>query len=148
MKFRPPDLPTNPTQEQWQWWKRCFIDGLLINEITEETHKLTYLRSYAGSELFKILERATTFNGAIAILDSQFQKPSRVIYARHQTLSCKQRDDESVSDFIKRLRLLVERCECAELDIQAHKDMLLRDGLVSGLRSDLIRARLLELADV
>ena len=136
MKFRPPDLPAQPTTEQWQWWKRCFSDGLLINEITEDAHKLTFLRAYAGSELFAILERATTFDDAMQILDAQFLKPTRVLYARHQVISCRQKDNESVSDFLKRLRILVERCECQDLDAQLHKDVLLRDGFVAGPNSD------------
>ena len=47
--------------------------------------------------------------------------------------------------FFKRLQLLVEKCECSALTIQEHKNILLRDSLVSGLRSDIIRAKLLEL---
>ena len=75
------------------------------------------------------------------------------MYARHQVLSFKQRDDKSVSHFFKRLRLLVEKYECSDLTIHEQKDILLRDGyycyyyLVSGLRSDIIRARLLELTN-
>ena len=79
----------------------------------------------------------------------------QVMYARHQVLSFKQRDDESVPHFFERFRLLVEKCESSDLTIHEHKDILLRDGyyyyyyyyLVSGLRSDIIRARLLELTN-
>ena len=119
MKFRPPELPSIQTQEQWTWWKRCFTEGLAINEITEDNNKLTFLRSYAGSDLFSILVQATTFDNAIALLDAQFKKPSRVIYARHQVLSAQQGDD-NIAEFTKRLRLLVERCECDTLTIQEH----------------------------
>ena len=48
MKFRPPDYPTDPNQEQWSRWKQCFVDGLIIYGIAEDCHKLTFLRSYTG----------------------------------------------------------------------------------------------------
>lgn len=92
MKFKPPNLPTNPTPEQWRWWKSVFVDGLVINEVEDDAHKLTYLRSHAGAELYPLLQSSATFNGAMGILDAQFEKRTRVIYARHQLLSNRQRD--------------------------------------------------------
>ena len=145
MKFKPPILPTDPSPEQWKWWKAVFTDGLVINEVNEDGHKLTFLKSHAGPELFPLLQSATTFADAIAILDRQFDKPTRVIYARHKLLTCRQNDGESISDYIKRMKLLVEACECTNVDAKQHQDLLLRDALVSGLRSDQVRARLLEL---
>ena len=111
MKFPPPGLPMEPTQEQWSWWKRCFFYGWTINGIMEESHKLTFLRSCAGSILFTIIVGATTFTESIGILDAQFKKPSKIIYARHQVLSCKQQDDACITAFFHWLGIL-ERCEC------------------------------------
>ena len=91
MKFVPPVLPSNPTPEQWRWWKKCFAEGLAINEITGDAHKLTFLRTHAGHELFALLEAATSFEaalGILGILDDQFSAPSRILYARHQLLTC------------------------------------------------------------
>lgn len=147
MKFTPPALPSNPTAEQWKWWKQCFIDGLSINEIKLDDHKLTFLRTHAGSDLFPLLENVTSFADALVILDKQFQTPTRLLYARHQLLSCVQKPDELISDFVKRLQILVHRCECKSLTAQEHKELLLRDSLVAGISSDIIRARLLELND-
>ena len=115
MKFQPPELPTNRTSEQWSWLKKLFTDGLVINKIREDAHQLTFLRSYAGPELFSILDGATLFTNGLAKLDRQFQKPTRVMYARHHLLSSKQRDDESEFSFFKRLQLLVENLNIATL---------------------------------
>ena len=90
MKFQPSELPTNPTSDEWAWWKKCFTDGLAINKITKDAHHLTFLRSYAGPELFSILDGATLFTKGLEIHDRQFQKLSWVIFARHQVLSSKQ----------------------------------------------------------
>lgn len=67
-------------------------DGLLeelpINEIKEDYHKLTFLRSHAGPDLFPLHEKVRTFMDPVDILDKQFKTPTRIIYARHQLLSC------------------------------------------------------------
>ena len=80
-------------------------------------------------------------------MDRQFLKPTRVLFARHQMLSASQKDDESIEQFSGRLKRLVEDCECTSLTVQAHKDYLVRDALISRLMSDNIPARLLELED-
>ena len=49
--------------------------------------------------------------------------------------------------FFGRLKRLNEDCECTSLTVQAHEDYLVRNAQISGLRSDDIRARLLELED-
>ena len=60
-------------------------------------------------------------------------------------LSASQKDDESIVQFSGRLKRLVEECECTSRTVQAHKDYLVRDAVISRLRSGDIRARLLEL---
>ena len=147
MKFKPPDLPSNPSPEKWKWWKKCFEDGLRINGTTEDADKLVFLRTFVGSNNFTLLESSATFADTLRTLDRQFLKPTRVLFARHQMLSASQKDDESIVQFSGRLKRLVEDCECTSLTVQAHKDYLVRDALISGLRSDDIRARLLELED-
>ena len=144
MKFKPPDLPSNSSPEKWKWWKKSFEDGLRITGTTEDADKLVFLRTFVGSEYFTLLEISATFADALRTLDRQFLKPTRVLFARHQILSASQKDDESVVQFSGRLKRLVEDCECNSLTVQARKDYLVRDALISGLRSDVIRARLLE----
>ena len=145
MKFRPPEVPKIPAPGQWKWWKKVFTDGLVINKITDDGHKLTFLRSYAGADLYPLLQTTATFAEAGKILSDQFGKSTRTIFARHKLLSSKQKDEESIPDFIKRLKLLVEECECQDVTAAHHRNLLSRDSLVSGLRSDLVRAMLLEL---
>ena len=147
MKFKSPELPANPTPEQWRWWRKCFTDGLAINDITDDGHQLIHLRTQAGSDLFSLLEEATTLNEGLTILDRQFKKPTRVLYERHQLLTCRQKHGECVTDFVKRLKVAVQKCECKEMTAKQHQDARLRDALVSGVESDMIRVRLLELKD-
>ena len=60
-------------------------------------------------------------------------------------LSASQKGNQSIAQFYGKLKRLVEGCECTSLTVQAHEDYLVRDALISGLRSDDIRVRLLEL---
>ena len=48
------------------------------------------LRAYAGPELFAVLKSATTFEEALEILDKQFEKPTRILFARYQALARRQ----------------------------------------------------------
>ena len=145
MKFVPPVLPSNLTPEQWRWWKKCFAEGLAINEITGDAHKLTFLWMHAGHELFALLDVATSFEATLGILDDQFSAPSRILYARHQLLTCTQKPGECINEFIKQLKLLVQSCECAALSATEHQKVVLCDALVAGITSNAIWARLLEL---
>ena len=54
------------------------------------------------------------------ILDAQFKKPTRIIYARNQVLSCKQRDDECIPALLQPQQLPVEGCEYTHFDVQQH----------------------------
>jgi hypothetical protein len=110
MKFTPPAFPSNPTPAQWKWWKQCFTDGLTINEITEDSHKLTFLRTYAGHEVFALLQSSGSFIDALDKLDKQFSVPSRIIYSRHQLLTSTQTQGEKINDFVNRLSLLIHNC--------------------------------------
>ena len=120
--------------------EECFEDGLRFNGTTEDADKLVFLRTFVGSDYFTLLESSATFADALRTLDRQFLKPTRVLFARHQMLSASQKDDESILQFSRRLKRLVEDCECTSLTVQAHKEYLVRDALISGLRSDDIRA--------
>ena len=147
MKFWSADFSDEPTREQWSWLKQGLVDGLTIKGITEDSHKLRFLRSYTVSGLCAILSGATTFPDATDVLDAQFKKSSRIIYARHQVLSCRQRDDECITALLQQLGIPVEHCECIDLTVPQRKDKILRDSLISGLKSNAIRVRLLELVD-
>ena len=80
-------------------------------------------------------------------MDALFKKPSRIIYAGHQVVSCKQPDDECITVLLQRLLTFVGNFEFTNLNLQQHKDISHRDDLLSGRESNAIRVRHLELAD-
>ena len=131
MKFKPPPLPHDPTPEQWEWWRQCFEEGMVINEITDGGHKLTFLKAHAGSELYTLLKEARTLAEGFAILNMQFIKPTRVLCSRHQLLTSKQRTDENITDYVKRLKVLVQKCNCAAITAKYHQESLIPDALIA-----------------
>ena len=62
-------------------------------------------------------------------------------------LSNAQKTGESILHFVNRLKTLIQKCDCREVNITEHQQLLLRDALVSGIKSGSIRMRLLELSD-
>ena len=147
MKFKPQNLPSNPSPEKWKWCKKCFENGLRINSPTESADKLVFLCKFVCSDYFALLQSSAAFADALRTLDRQFLKPTSVLFDCHQVLSASQRDDESIVEFSGRLKGHVEDCESTSRTVQAHKDYLVRNGLLSGLRSDDNRARLSKLED-
>ena len=87
------------------------------------------------------------FAHAMRTLDRQFLKPTRLLFPSHQMLSASQKNDEPVVQFSGILKRLVEDSECTSLTVQAHKNYLIREALMPGLRSNDIRERLLKLED-
>ena len=124
MKFKPPNKPSNLSPEKWKCWKKCFEDGLRINGTTENADNLVFLRTFVGSDYFTLLECSATFAYALRLLDRQFLKPMRVLFARHQMVSASQKDDESIVQFSGRQKRRVEGSECTSLTVRAHKDYL------------------------
>ena len=64
--------------------KKSFEDGLRINGTTEEADELVFFRTFGGPDYFTHLESSDTFADALRILDRQFLKPTRVLFALHQ----------------------------------------------------------------
>ena len=119
---------------------------LTINGITNDYHKLTFFRSH-GAGHFTIPSGATTFDALSTQMVLWTLNSGRIIYTRQQVLLCKQRVDACITAFLPRLRIFNERSERTHLTVQQHKYILLRNDIVSVLKSDAIRVRLLELAD-
>ena len=72
MRFKAPDLSSNPSPEKWKWWKKCFEDGLRINGTTEDADKLVFLRKFVGSDYFTLLESSATFADALRAWTGSF----------------------------------------------------------------------------
>ena len=101
------------------------------------------IRTFVDSACFTLLESSATFADALRTSDRIFRKPTRRLFARHQMLSASQTYDESIVQFFGSLKLLVEDYECTSVNVQAPKDYVVRDGLLAGLRSGDIRARVM-----
>ena len=85
-----------------------------------------------------------TYNDAILILQTTYDKPKNVVFARHLLSCCKQEHGQSLDQYLQKLKNLAKDCNFTACTAEVHRDEAIRDAFISGLISPHIRQRLLE----
>lgn len=119
---------------------------LLMNNYTEEAKKKTFLVTTIGLENFKTLVNLLhpakiedkTFDEIIVALTAHFKPTPNEISESFKFYRRKQRQDESITDYVTELKLMANTCNFGD-----HRDRALRDILVLGVYSDDMRQRML-----
>ncbi|CAH0725784.1 unnamed protein product, partial [Brenthis ino] len=75
------------------------------------------------------------------VLEDIYVKPKNTILARHILFNRKQRADETISDYIRALRLSAKDCKFEDVIVKEHEDQAIPSALISGLLSRRIRER-------
>ena len=147
--LRPEKLDFDPSDpeitKKWSHWKRCF--NVYINSITTEANpvnKLDYLVGLVSHNLYELIDEAATYQAAIDILDGVYKKSVNVLYARHLLLSRKQKEGESIQEFLSCLKSLSKNCDFKAVDAVQHTEGYIRDAFVSGLSNIGTRQKILE----
>ncbi|XP_072918426.1 uncharacterized protein [Hemitrygon akajei] len=109
-------------------------------------HKLLFSR--VAPKVYSFIRDISTYEEALAALQRQYLRPVNPVYARHRLATRKQRPTESTAEFLRELQILARDCDCKALTAEQHKELLVRDAFVTGVRSVCIRQRLLEKADL
>lgn len=134
--------------EAWRKWKKLFNVFLKASGVSKKPKEvqaslLVNLVGPAGYEIF------TTFTYAegeseddIACLlekfDSHFGTKPNITMSRYKFFTRSQDVGESIDQYVTALRVLSQSCEFAEL-----RDGLIRDKIVCGIASNMVRDRLL-----
>ena len=92
-------LSDDPNEEDYIYWKKMLVIYLEKANVPADS-KLEVLFVLCGIKAFTIIQDSTLFNKAITILDHKFQKRSMAIMMRHKFRSLKQREGESVENFM------------------------------------------------
>jgi len=108
----------------------CLLRDVLISLLDASVY--TYIR-----------ERAS-YQQAIDCLENIYFKPVNEVYARHKLNTCRQKSEEKIEEFFRRLKILSTDCNFAAVTAAHNKDAAIRDALVAGLWTGYIRQRLLE----
>ncbi|KRY59825.1 Retrovirus-related Pol polyprotein from transposon [Trichinella britovi] len=85
-----------------------------------------------------------TYDESIAKLNEVYVKPKNVIFARYEFISRKQRDGESLEEFLHALQPLSKNCEYKNVTAEQYREEMIRDAFINNMSSNEIRTRLLE----
>ena len=133
---------TNLSKAWEQYFKR-FEYYLKATGVTKDEQKRALLLHVAGEEVQDIIETldntGTKYDQAVAALSDYFKPRKHISFERHVFRHAKQKDDETIDNFIVRLSKLSISCEYT---VDQKEDMI-RDQVVDGCKSTELRRKLL-----
>ena len=152
MATTPPALePFNTSKDDWNAWSRRFEQWLSLSSYSTgenaDAKKRAAFCTYIDSATFKLLcsfcapkkPEELTFEALKAKLDSQNGTKKIVLAERYRFYNYKQRDGQSLPDYIAELRRLAVTCEWSE----QHLEDNLQDKFIMGLRNECLLQQLL-----
>ena len=95
--------------------------------------KLDVLTSHLTASLYKLIQKETTYERAIATMQNFFVKPRNEIYARHLLATAQQNIGESIDEFVLRIDKLSQNCSFTAVTALEYKDAIKTDSLISGI---------------
>jgi len=145
--LRPERLDTDPSSssagQEWTHWFRTFQNFLTVLP-TEGLDRLSVLTNFVSPRICGSIADCTTFDDAIQTLKALYIKPSNEIFARHLLATRRQKAGESLDELLQALKTLGKDCNFKAVTAAKYQEEAIRDALISGLQSPLIRQRLLE----
>lgn len=132
------------SSQSWNKWLRAFelyAAGRGVRDTEQKKALLLHCAGTAVQDIFFTLELkqgADAYERATKTLNSHFQTKVNVPYERYCFRQLSQDNDESVEEFITRLRQQAALCEFANVDEQ------IRDQVIEKCKSNKLRAKLLE----
>ncbi|XP_077971377.1 uncharacterized protein LOC120341791 [Styela clava] len=131
--------------QRWQRWRRSFKLYLTAKGTTEDSSKKALLLFTAGVKVQDIfytlagLDEEKTFSETLNLLDEYFTPKSNIPFERHLFRQIKQASDETVDQFVCRLRQRATTC-----GFDDKEDDHIRDQVIDNCRSNSTRRRFLE----
>jgi len=134
--------------QRWQKWKKSFNIYMTASGVTGDAQKRALLLHLAGPEVHDIFETlevdGTAFKDAEKALDNYFVKKKNVAFERHIFRQAVQNSQETMDNFITRLRQLIVSCEYPA----DQKNDIIRDQVIEKCKSQRLRVRLLRETDL
>lgn len=134
--------------QRWEKWKKSFSIYMTANGVTGDAQKRALLLHLGGPEVQDIFETldvgGTAFKDAEKALDDYFVKKKNVAFERHVLRQAMQNSQETMDNFITRLRQLIVSCEYPA----DQKNDIIRDQVIEKCKSQRLRVRLLRKKDL
>ncbi|KRZ75170.1 hypothetical protein T10_2214 [Trichinella papuae] len=100
-------LAIDPTaadaEKEWKFWLLQFQDFVQLT-VDPGVDLLKILRLYLTASTFEYVQECKSYDKAIATLNEVYVKLKNVIFARYEFTSRKQRDGESLEEFLHALQ--------------------------------------------
>lgn len=145
--IKPLNCEAEDMSSEWQAWKKQLSMWLEIKEVDLPRMKLNYLRLLGGLELQKICDHLQVgenevgdYDGLISKLDDAFIRTRSFRYERHVFRQITQKETEKFDSFLLRLQKQAMKCGWSWWV----SNESIADQIVTGCRSDRLRARILE----
>ena len=137
-----PHGDTNTIAQRWTKWKKSFNYFLAASGVTEEARKKALLLHLVGSETQDIFDTLTpasdSFQDALKALSDHFEPKKNVTFERSVFHRATQNQNETIEQYVTRLRQLSLHCEYGE-----ETDNNIRDQVITSCRSSKLRNKLL-----
>ena len=139
------DVDSNSTtaSSEWKHWRKTF-ENFLSAIVPAPTNKLTVLTNYVSPRVFECFAECPDYSTAMSTLESLYVKIPNEVFERHLLATRRQQPNETLDEFVLSLKILSKDCNFKAVDATTHRDQLIRDSFISGIRSSIIRQRLLE----
>ena len=143
-----PMVCTGDKVANWEFFRQQYEDYEIATGLDKRSQKirLATLRSVMGRECMQIFmnlkltdDERRNVNTCMEALQAHFKPKRNVVYERYIFNLCSQNTDESIDEFLTRIRKLSSSCEFGTLT-----DELIRDKLVLGIRDETTKLRLLK----
>ena len=136
------DCVSNGVGTRWIKWKRAFEIYANARKISDQKQKCSMLLHCGGMQLqdtyFTLKGDLSKYDDAEKALTQYFQLSINVPFERHVFRNASQRDDETIEQFITRLRQKAETCEFTK--VEEH----IRDQIIEKCNSNVLRQKFLE----
>ena len=133
--------------QRWEKWLKQFEIYSVASGINNDVQKCAVLLHCAGEEVQEIFETMAdtgdTYKGAVDALTAHFTPQKNIPYLRHVFRQEKQKDSETVSQFVTRLRRLAAPCEYGD-----HIEDFIRDQVIEKCYSKQLKVKLLAEKDL
>ena len=132
---------------RWPVWMEdfnFFVDGTGITDKAQKLSVLLHVVGRAVREIYSTLKKdGDDFDAVVAALNNFFSSMKNTDYEIFQFSQAKQRETESVDDFIVRLRVAAKKC-----GFTTTADTEIKRVVISGCRSEKLRETILGQPDI
>ena len=134
---------TNHSEREWKHWFRTFTNFLTSIQ-DQNPDKLDILINHVSPEIYEHVADAVSYEDAIGILKALFVKSKNEVYNRHCLMSRKQKESESLDEYIQTLTKLSKECTFVAVTAAQYCSEYIRDAFLNGIYSRDVLKRLLE----